>query len=548
MNVRYRRLSAFLFLALSLIVIALARPFAVFSDETLFEPVAFVGEAARATSRESSARRSRPVAINWSAMRPQSSQIKLNLFDDVVMTATRERVDTSAAVEGYVWVGRVVGHDDGQVALSVRDGVMAGAVTLNGIESYTIRYSGDGQHHLVSEVDHTTYLRPTAPDYIIPEAPLTVARSAEAASCEDGSQIDLMVAYTADARAAEGGQAAIEALINLRVNGMNQANMNSQVNVNFELVRVMEVDYQESGNLSTDLYRLMDQTDAYLNEVHNARDASKADLVGLYVAEGNNGMCGNAFQMVVDESWFETFAFGVSALDYPGTYSCSPLTLAHEFGHNMGNAHDRQNASGNLPDDFFAYGYQAPNKAFRTIMAYDCSGQSCPRINYWSNPDVQYGGQPTGVDFESNPSQAADVARSLRESAPLIANFRNSCTPSTETPSPTPTATAMATATATSPVASPTTTATATATNTPASTATPTLIPPYSATPSSTPTMTPGVSATSQAETTATITPSATVGPFSSPTQESILPTVEPTATIRPPINGSNVYIPFTMR
>lgn len=550
MNARYRRLLACLLLALTLIMVALARPFAVFSDETLFEPVAVAstGEEARVPSLDLSAKRSRAVSVNWSAMRPQSPQIKLNLFDEMVVTAMRERVDTSAAVEGYVWVGRIIGQDNGHVALSVRGRVMAGAVSLNGIETYTIRYRADGQHHVVSEVEPATYLQPTAPDYVIPQAPSTVARSAEMVSCEDGSQIDLMVAYTAAARAAEGGQAAIEALINLRVNGMNQANLNSEVNTNFELVRVMEVDYEESGNLSTDLYRLMDKTDTHLNGIHGARDASKADLVALYVAEGNNGMCGNAFQMVVKENWFEAFAFGVSALDYPGTYTCNPLTLAHEFGHNMGNAHDRENAGGNLPDGFFAYGYQAPNNAFRTIMAYECSGKSCPRINHWSNPDVQYEGQPTGVDFESNPDQAADVARSLNELAPIVANFRSTCAPPTETPTPTlaatDTATLTPTATATSQVASPT----ATATNTPAGTATPTLIPPYSATPSSTSTMMPGVSPTSQAETTATITPSATVGLTSSPTQVNVLPTLEATPTIQPPVIGYHAFIPFTMR
>lgn len=548
MNARYRQLLAFLLLALALIMIALARPFAVFSDETLFEPLA--GAGARTASLDPSAKRSRPVVVNWSAIRPQSAQIKLNLFDDVVLTAARERVDTSTAVAGYVWVGRILGADNGHVTLAVSGEVMAGTVSIGGIETYTIRYSpgqlGQGVH-LVREVDPTTYLSPTAPDYIIPQAPAQSAaettNKAERLSCEDGSRIDLMVAYTSAARMAQGGQTAMEALINQRVSDMNTANNNSQVNIVFNLVKVMEVDYEESGSISTDLNRLVDQEDTYLNEIHGARNASKADLVALYIAEGNSGMCGKAYQMKPAADWFEAFAFGVSALDYPGTYNCNPLTLAHEFGHNMGNGHDRDNAGGppHLP---YAYGYQAPNRAFRTIMAYDCPNGGCPRINYWSNPDVQYNGQPTGIDYESNPEKAADSARAIEELAPVVANFRNTCTPPTETPSPTPTATA------THDVPSPT----PTATDSPPNTVTPTLVPPNSPTPSLTPTNTPGanVSATPQAETTATITPSPTLAALASPTVETILPTtlptINPSPTIQPPVMGYQGYIPFAVR
>ena len=32
---------------------------------------------------------------------------------------------------------------------------------------------------------------------------------------------------------------------------------------------------------------------------------------------------------------------------------------------------------------------------FRTVMAYNCPG-GCPRVLHWSNPDMEYGGQPLG--------------------------------------------------------------------------------------------------------------------------------------------------------
>jgi hypothetical protein len=100
------------------------------------------------------------------------------------------------------------------------------------------------------------------------------------------------------------------------------------------------------------------------------------------------------------------------------------------MGHNMGAHHDRANASGSGAYPY-SYGYQAPDKAFRTIMAYNCSSPGCPRVNYWSNPDVLYGGQPMGVVYTA--PNSADNRRTLNNTALTVANFRASCAPATPT-------------------------------------------------------------------------------------------------------------------
>jgi hypothetical protein len=119
------------------------------------------------------------------------------------------------------------------------------------------------------------------------------------------------------------------------------------------------------------------------------------------------------------------------------------------LGHNLGSSHDRANSTG-IPLFPYAYGYQSPNKTFRDIMAYDCPG-GCPRINQWANPDVWHMGEPTGVDFETNPANAADVARTFNEVKGIVANFRPNCLAGPPTPTqtpggPTPTHTALPTA------------------------------------------------------------------------------------------------------
>jgi hypothetical protein len=533
MNVRYRSLPLFLLLALLLTTLLLARPFAVFSEETLFEPAAAHSQSA--VTFDSVARRSRPVTVNWAALTPQTTQLKLDLFDDVVLTAVRQRVDISPAVSGYVWVGRVLGDEDSHVTLSVRDHFLAGSVSLHGVERYAIRYHAASGTHVVREIDPAAYAEPAASDYIIPEA--VAAPRMPTAACEDGSKIDLMVAYTATARDSQGGTAAMEALINQRISDMNSANDNSQVPFDFNLVAVLEVAYTESGSISRDLERLVSLGDDYLDEVHVARDASKADLVGLYVAEGNEGTCGKAFMMNPAVATFEDRAFGVSALDYPDPYNCNPLTLAHEFGHNMGNAHDRANSNSSEPPHLpYAYGYNAPDRAFRTIMAFDCPDGGCPRINYWSNPDVFYGGQPTGIDYETSPEEAADEARAIAEVAQIVANFRSTCViPATDTPTPSPTASATATATSVVPTATipPSVTPSATATvfvaDTPSPSATIAPSPTWTAT---------AVSLTGS--------PSPTTAAVESPTATQPNATIPATPTILPPF--FHAYVPFAMR
>lgn len=457
-------------------------PLLVRGDNNLFLPAAIPD----AGTEQPAARRSRGVAINQAALRPDAREIRLNLFDDVALEAVRERVEASVT-GGYVWIGRVAGEPADYVTLSVQDGVVAGSVFRGGRLWAVVQPSGQGDTHLLYEVDPTAP-EPGGPDFVVPpNSPVPDARPAHPAACQDdGSVIDVMVAYTGSAREAAGGEAAILAQINERIANMNLANTTSLAAFQWRLVRAMAIDYLESGNIFTDLERLRLPADGWLDEVHAPRDAHRADLVALLIAQGSNQACGYAYQMNYLDPSFESYAFGITALDYPGDFVCGQLTLAHEFGHNLGNAHDRAHYTGDVVFPY-SYGYQSPNGLFRDIMSYDCPG-GCPRINQWANPDVWYMGEPSGVDYEIDPDHAADVVRSMMESRQLVANFRASCV---EDPTATATVPPTATSTGTSP---PTHTATATPTRTPTATltATPTATPkPPTATPTLQPTRRP---------------------------------------------------------
>ena len=89
----------------------------------------------------------------------------------------------------------------------------------------------------------------------------------------------------------------------------------------------------------------------------------------------------------------------------------------------MGNAHDRANSRTQGAFNY-SYGYQQTGGGarYRTIMAYDCAGAPCPRVMYFSNPNVLHQGMATGVPSTS--PQSADNAQSMTNTRELVAAFR----------------------------------------------------------------------------------------------------------------------------
>jgi hypothetical protein len=67
----------------------------------------------------------------------------------------------------------------------------------------------------------------------------------------------------------------------------------------------------------------------------------------------------------------------------------------------------------------YSFGYKNPSNLFRTVMAYDCPGGGCPRPLHFSNPNVNYLGNPTGTATQNN-------ARSINNVRTTVANFRSS--------------------------------------------------------------------------------------------------------------------------
>ena len=377
-------------------------------------------------------RRQRTMTLNPTALdvmnRPRTeahTDVTLNLFDNGPRTLDLDQ-PSEHPNQTKVWRGRLQGETGSDVTLAISGTVMVGTI-LSNQRLYKVEAAGGNLHRLI-EIDEEALPPDDHPIVVTDKDPFaapptggTSQQSDTTAAAAGDSIVDLLVVYTSAAKAKEGGQAAMEALITLGVDSANQAYSNSQIAMQLRLVRMAEVTYTESGNMNTDLTRLRNTADGILDQVHQLRDQHKADLVALIVDNGGNS-CGIAYVMANGPSAsFASYAFSVTARD-----CIANNTLAHELGHNMGDAHDR--ATGGTGVYPYSYGYRDEVGKFRTIMAYGCPTVSCPRVKYFSNPRLLYNGRPLGIDHATNPVNSADNARSMNDVRHIVAAWRAATT------------------------------------------------------------------------------------------------------------------------
>ena len=358
--------------------------------------------------------------------------VTLNLFDDAAFTGRIEHVEPTAS--GYAFWGGLDRVELGTMTMVVNGDIVVGTVrTPDAV--YTIRTAESGSY-VIREIDEST-LPPLAEPLEAPPDSDEDLRQAldESVPPDDGSEIDLMVLYTPAARSLEGGRAGIEALIDLYVVQTNQAYAYSGAFQRLRLVLKQEVDYVESDGTLTDLRRLWDNSDGYMDHIHDLRDTYAADLVHLIFSRDD-------VTEVAGRATFER-PFGVTlAAPWGG------LVFAHELGHNMGLHHDRyvligQSGESSVDGSHFGYVNQrafepsAPDLArWRTVMSYPTQCEevlgedaNCRWLLYFSNPHVTYRSDPMGVSAD-HPSTGvdgpADAVRTLNERRGTTANFRRS--------------------------------------------------------------------------------------------------------------------------
>ncbi len=277
--------------------------------------------------------------------------------------------------------------------------------------------TASGDLHYLSEVDSTAVatcgikgktpptpiystqpssIAPVLPGATPPNEPRAVARiSANAIPAK--TNLDIMVIYTATAMSNAGGEDAINSQIRVALAEGQDALDNSQVNLQLRLVHTEETSYTETGDFNTDLDRLGNPSDGFMDDALVTRDKYKADIVSLWVEQTIGSLAGLAYQLLPGSTIYTyNVIYRPRAV---GTY-----IPVHEIGHNFGCDHEPQySASNPLYPYAHAYFFQSPDTSnHETVMT--AVAHISQRVPHFSNPNVFYdnGSGPVATGTSSN--------------------------------------------------------------------------------------------------------------------------------------------------
>ncbi len=394
------------------------------SAAPLFEPVTILSRASAGSDPALARLLSTPSTATVQEVRIDAAataqpQLEFELLGQQVQ-ATRSRVE-ALPDGGSVWYGQIRtpsdrlqkgtsnGQDDpGNSLIVVRSGnTLTGSIRKDG-KLYRLRPLGD--RHILVAVDETRMPADHPADYNqLPKIPMGDSERLGIAQASSGTPATLrvLVVATNAAVAAYGGN--MQSLVQLAVAESNQGYANSNVGITMQLAGYETTSYTESGNFTTDLTRFRNTSDGYMDSIHASRNSTTADVGVLLI--NNTSYCGLA-------SGIGSTAATAFAAVY---WDCATgyYSFAHEIGHLQSARHDIANDPSTSPYAF-GHGYRyepASGTGWRTIMAYDCT-RGCPRLNYWSNPNISYNGIPMGI------ASSADNQRVLVTTKQTVAGFR----------------------------------------------------------------------------------------------------------------------------
>jgi len=319
--------------------------------------------------------------------------------------------------QNFTWFGKLSDGVPGTATFVVRKGIVTGSIrSAEGL--YRLQYIGRGIHAVV-KVDTSKLPPEETPDF--PERELQPQEHkpgptdrGENTADVMPTQIDVLIAYTPAAKtAATAVTTDIDTLIATAVAESNAAYVNSSVNVHLNLVSSFQVDYSElkADGITQKSYPDILADFVAMPNVHTRRLTSGADLVALIIDQPS--ACGYADAIMADASTAYVIVHYNCAIGY--------YSVAHEFGHLMGCRHDPDVDPTDTP---FSYGHGyvhhgtgSTDPSWRTVMAYGTTCNGCPRLQYFSDPDIKYNGYPMGTATRN------DCHRVLNETASTVAAF-----------------------------------------------------------------------------------------------------------------------------
>ena len=368
-----------------------------------------------------------PLGGFYGAGTPQP-RLSLTLFPGESHIAVLDRLETT--FEGRSWIGHLEGVDLSSVIITVTRGVVAGSVVWTGGHEFAIAADTNGAY-VVTELKSSL---PSVDDAVeaLPARSDIVRGQPSAANTDDPSVVDILAIYTPEVRAEVGSEAGVAAGLDQLVSRLNVALSNSGVSGHVRIVGTLQIPFSLMATCGQTLNSLANTTDGNLDEVGALRDAYGADLVHVFIFPKREDCAGVAYYANRPE--LAAFGFAHSLMDRNS--GAAHITFQHEVGHNLGAHHDW------YVDDTrtSAKGYSNCAAGWRDLMAYgdECAAHhlGSSALPNFSNPNVRYNGQPTGIPRGTglgcragninNPPCDADNATEIANSFGTVANHRAS--------------------------------------------------------------------------------------------------------------------------
>ena len=339
--------------------------------------------------------------------------MNLTIFDNTLQITHEETIIRNST--DYTYIGSTP-NSKNNVFIAVFGDQARLEISGQG-ENYVLEPSGDTHIIKMSNiVDFSSASEGNSvftlnPNYIqvVNEIPVGVFSSATHHNLE----IDIVFLYTDSAINSEGSSG-IRLISNLGVDKTNIALRTSGIPVHMNNVEIAGAGrgYVESGNMATDLNRLITTGDGYMergNAVRNNENADIGILLNNHLVD--TGYCGRASSILAESS----NAFAV--VNVSCTENQLSTVIAHELGHLFGMRHERVQDSSITPF-VYGHGYEDSANRLTTIMGYPCS--NCDWRNQWSDPSTFFERTRHISGTETHENNALVMI----QTAPYIASFK----------------------------------------------------------------------------------------------------------------------------